>query len=595
MKSSLRSSLAILLGFGLPAALGAQTSDAVAPAPKTPGQTGIITPDGDAPPELVDTRETPADGAVTSAEETRLNTVLLTALKGIGFVTSLEDAKAMGDVGGVVAPDDLPLLSTSDFQTEVASKYLGQPVSLASIHALNRDVVSFFKKKGRPVVDVIVPEQDITSGTLRLIVLQGRLGSVTVEGNKYFSSEMLAAKVSVAPGETLDSDRILADLNWLNQNPFRRVGLVYSRGAEVGTTDITLQVEDRRPLRLYVGYENSGNNATGNDRFLAGLNWGNAFGLDHQFNYQFAVSDTYEDFYAHSASYVIPLPSRHTLTFYGAYANSSAEVVAGLLTADGESYSAGFRYAIPLKSTRTLNQELFWGYDYKFSSNILTFGVPLPASKTETNQFNLGYGGSLRDSLGATSLTVTGFFSPGGITSYDSDADYDQASAGSSADYYYGRVTLERITRLPADFSLLTSITGQLASDNLLVSEQLGAGGYATVRGYDERVANAENGIIGRVELRSFPISVRETFNLQMPSDQLQFLGFWDAAMLYRYDRPAPGLADSYNLGSAGIGFRYSIAQYLSVRFDYGWQLRDDANVGGQGNSRGHVGVILSY
>lgn len=594
--NSLHRPAAWLLSLGFALSLAAQPIDQVRPEPKAPTDSGIVTPESDAPAKIEDTREPEVKtGEVTSGNEAKLNTVLLTSLKGLAFVTSAEEAKEVGEVGGVVADDELPLLSTPAFREEVALNHLGKPVTLASINALNREVVAFFKKKGRPVVDVIVPEQDITNGTLRLIVLQARLGEVTVQGNRYFSSEMLTAKLSLAEGDILDSEQVLEDLNWLNQNPFRRVGLVYKRGAEVGETDIVVQVEDRRPVRFYAGYEDSGTDATGNNRWIAGVNWGNAFGLDHQMNYQFTMADDLNDFYAHSGSYVIPLSWRHTLTFYAAYANSSAEVVAGLLNADGESYSTGFRYAIPLRSTGHLTHEAFFGYDYKFSQNALIFGgITQPADKTEVSQFNAGYAASLRDALGGTSLTTTVFYSPGKMTPRNTDSDFNSVSADSSADYYYGRATLERLTRMPADFSLVASVTGQVSSSNLLVSEQLGAGGYATVRGYDERVANAEQGLLSRVELRTPALSLREMFNITIPSDQLQFLGFWDYASLYRQDTPT-GLPASYTLSSVGVGVRYSIATNLSVRFDYGWQLKDDANVAGEGNSRGHVGVVLSY
>lgn len=594
--NSLHRPAAWLLSLGFALSLAAQPIDQVRPEPKAPTDSGIVTPESDAPVQIEDTREPEVkSGAVTSADEAKLNTVLLAALKGLAFVASSDEAKAVDEVSGVEAGEGLSLLDTQDFKEKVAFNYLGKPVTLASIHALNRDVVSFFKSKGRPVVDVIVPEQDITNGTLRLIVLQGRLGEVTVQGNRYFSSEMLAAKLRLVEGEPLDTEQVLGDLNWLNQNPFRRVGLVYKRGAEVGETDVIIQVEDRRPVRFYAGYEDSGTDATGNNRWLAGVNWGNAFGLDHQMNYQFTMADDVNDFYAHSGSYVIPLAWRHTLTFYGAYANSSAEVVAGLLNADGESYSTGFRYAIPLRSTRALAHEAFFGYDYKFSQNALIFGgITQPAEKTEVSQFNVGYAANLRDSLGGTSLTTTFFYSPGKMTPHNTDSEFNSVSGGSSADYYYGRATLERLTRMPADFSLVTSVTGQISSSNLLVSEQLGAGGYATVRGYDERVANAEQGVMSRVELRTPALSLREMFNIAMPSDQLQFLGFWDYASLYRHDTPT-GLPASYTLSSVGVGLRYSIATNLSLRFDYGWQLQEDAAVAGESSSRGHVGVVLSY
>lgn len=596
MKATHRSSAALLFSLGFALSAGAQPVEQVAPEPKAPGETGIITPDGAARPRVEDARDPAATaGVVSAADEARLNTVLIAALHGLAFTTSAEGARASGPVAGVSAPEELALLGTAEFRDKVAAKHLGRPVTLASIQALNREVVEFFKAHNRPIVDVIVPEQDITEGTLRIIVLEARLGQVSVRGNRHFSSDRLAAQMGAAPGETLDLGRILDDLNWLNQNPFRRVGLVYTRGAELGTTDLVLEVEDRRPLRFYAGYEDSGTDATGQNRWLAGVNWGNAFNLDHQLNYQFTMADHTEDFHAHSLSYVVPLSWRHTLTFYATYANSSAEVVSGLLGADGRSTSAGFRYAIPLRSTPSLSHELSFGYDYKYSRNTLIFyPFPLPATKTDVSQFNLGYGASLRDRFGGTSLSAAYFYSPGRMTAYNSDEDFVATSAGASAEYYYGRATLERLTRLPADFSLVASVTGQASSSNLLVSEQLGAGGHATVRGYDERVANAEQGVIGRVELRAPAFSLADVLKLSIRNDAFQLLGFWDHASLYRHTEPF-GLPESYTLSSAGVGFRYSIATNVSVRFDYGWQLLRDSDVPGEDTSRGHVGVVISY
>lgn len=590
-----RAPASVLLGLGLTLSVGAQTSDDPVLKPKDPNETGIVKPET-APFVKVEDTRTPAEEPkaaeplppVTAEDSAKLNAVLITSLEGLAFGSSPQSAQDLGTVSGVVATEDLPLLNSAEFLSAVANNYLRKPVTLASINALNRDIVSFFKAKGLPVVDVIVPEQDITAGTLRFIVLQARLGAVKVEGNQWFSDELIASQLRTAPGGLLDSKSLIEDLNWLNQNPFRRVGLVYARGAEVGTTDIALQVEDRRPFRFYAGYENSGNQATGDNRWLAGVNWGNAFGKDHQANYQFTMADKYDDFYAHSGSYVVPLPWRHTLTFYGAYANSSAEVIAGTLNAEGESYSTGFRYTIPLAAQLRLNHEFFFGYDYKFSSNALVFGpTTLPANKTEIHQFNAGYAANLRDSLGSTAVTATVFVSPGDLGNHNNDADFSTVSAGSASDYTYGRVTVERVTKLPLDFSLVASITGQLSTGNLLVSEQLGAGGYASLRGYDEREANAEEGFISKVELRT------PSFAVGSANSQLQLLAFWDHAELRRYDA-VPLSPDGYSLGSAGVGLRYNFSTYLSLRADYGWQIKD-SSLGDTGDSRGHVGVIVSY
>ena len=57
-----------------------------------------------------------------------------------------------------------------------------------------------------------------------------------------------------------------------------------------------LETRDRFPLRLYAGYDNSGNVATGRDRWNLGFNSGNALWLDGVLSYRFTSSD---DFWHH--------------------------------------------------------------------------------------------------------------------------------------------------------------------------------------------------------------------------------------------------------------------------------------------------------
>ena len=75
-------------------------------------------------------------------------------------------------------------------------------------------------------------------------------------------------------------------------------------------TDIILMVKDRVPLRIYTGYENTGNNVGGSSRILAGLNIGNLFYLDHRFDYQFMTAPDIAKWQAHSFTYTAPLPWR---------------------------------------------------------------------------------------------------------------------------------------------------------------------------------------------------------------------------------------------------------------------------------------------
>jgi hemolysin activation/secretion protein len=575
--------------------LAAETYERV--QPKLPGETGIL----DAEPSTKgQIKDEAGDAELQGAQAAKLNTVLLKELTGLAFLESPAEVQPNGLAGveGVTASGSLGVLAGEAFAQEVASQYLWQELTLRKLNALNRDTVAFLRASGFPVVDVIIPEQDITAGTVQLIVLKGRVGEVNITGNQYFDSGFLASQVEIQPGTVVTSDSVREDLNWINRNPFRNVNLLYSRGSQTGTTDLTFQVEDRRPFRVYAGYENSGTDSTDRDRIIGGFNWGNAFGLDHQLNYQYSTAPSTSDFYAHSGSYVAPLPWRHILSFYGAYSNSTAEITSGVIAAEGESYTLGVRYTVPLKSTEVFNHELFGGFEYKYSENSLIFGgIGLPETKTEIGQFNFGYSAGLQDKWGFTSLNATLYHSPGDLFSHNDDEDFSAVLFDGQAEYTYGRIVLERTTRLPHDFSLLTSITGQLSGENLLVSEQLGAGGYATVRGYDERVANAEEGFITTVELRTPTLTVtgQEIFGAKLPGDQLQLLAFWDYANLDRKNPdPASPAPEDFSLSAGGVGLRYSLTEHFSLRFDYGWQL-EDSEVGEKGDSRGHVGVVFSY
>ena len=146
---------------------------------------------------------------------------------------------------------------------------------------------------------------------------------------------------------------------------------------------------------------------------------------------------------------------------------------------------------------------------------------------------------------------------------------------------------------MPCDFSWIVRGWGQVAGERLLPSEQLGFGGYDTIRGYDEREVNGDEGWIISNEVRTPPASLGKLFRLKKATDQLQFLGFLD----YGEAHIRNALTDedrSIELCSVGVGLRYTITHYLSVRFDYGWQLKD-SGTGNPDNSRAHVAALLSF
>lgn len=518
--------------------------------------------------------------------------VLVKDLRGLVFVDSPSKVKK-GGVSGVsgIQAVDLPLLQDPSFKP-VVEGYFGKPVTLRVLNTIVRDIIIYYRNNERPVVDVIVPEQEITGGIIQLVVIEAKLGEVRVEGNKWFSSEDLADDVRIKPGENFDEEILRSDLRWINNNPFRDVNFIYTPGKNPGTADLELQVKDRFPIRVFAGYEDTGNDLTGDERFLTGLNATDIFGTDQQLNYQYTTDPTGKKLVAHTGSYIIPLPWRHTLTFFGGYAESKADVVAPF-TLEGVSWQVSTRYLVPLPDIGPYQHEAQAGFDFKQSNNNLEFGgATVTNTPTEILQWMLGYDGSMKDEWGATTAGISLFVSPGGWTDKNRTANFQIYQAFATDEYVYGIVDFDRVTRLPWDFTLNTRFKYQFSNANLLGSEQFGLGGYQTVRGYDEREANGAEGYNTSVELRTPTLSLGDLVGINGAKDQLQFLFFWDYGVTGNRTL-LPGEDPNMVLSGVGPGVRYAINPYLSFRFDYGFQLVQA--VATRHNSRGHIGVVLSY
>ena len=134
------------------------------------------------------------------------------------------------------------------------------------------------------------------------------------------------------------------------------------------------------------------------------------------------------------------------------------------------------------------------------------------------------------------------YFSPGNWGGNNNDAAFNASHTGANSHYIYDTVSLQRLTRLPENFSLVLRATLQCSDGNLTPSEQLGFGGYDSVRGYDEREVNTDEGYVFTTELRSPPISFGDIFGCHEFQDQLQLLAFWDTGEAHNHT-PLPGEA----------------------------------------------------
>ena len=534
--------------------------------------------------------ESPEGGAAKES-------VVTAEVKALVFVESGEAVKADGVPGATGVITGNKILQQEDFQEKLRA-YLGKPATMATLNKISRDVIEYYRRQGFPVVNVVVPQQTVRDGVIQFVVTEAKVGKVIVEGAKWFNPDKFKDEVSLREGDKVDGDQLQEDVRWLNNNPFRSTDLAFQPGEAPGTTDVILEVNDRMPLRFFFTYDNYGIDITGKNRLSTGFNFGNLFNLDQQVNFQYTTTtqSIFNAMNAYSGSWIVPFPWRNYMTIYGAYSGSSAEVSPNN-TLNGSSWQISARYNAPLPMIFEYTHELYGGFDFKQASNsLLIFNTSIGAGGGfgiyNVFQLTAGYSGNIPDPIGSTSFEVAGFYSPGGLGTLNDSDTYNQIVPNADPDYGYGKLNLKRGFVLPMNFSLTGAFNGQITTSNLMPTEQYGLGGYNTVRGYDERVANGDNAWVVNVEFRTPPGSIAKIFGNQEIDDRLQFLAFWDYGFV-GFSNPSPGQTSTYLMG-IGPGLRYSIDRYVSVQFDWGFQLKQ-APPGSKANDRAELSATISY
>ncbi len=521
--------------------------------------------------------------------------LLLDNLRGIVIVPTPGDVRADGwpGVEGIWHDyDDFP-----QKVGDVLTSYLGTSVSLVSLDEMIKTTIRAYRNSDRPVVDVMLPEQDITSGVVQLVVVEGKLNRIRVEGVDAKTEEYSRSMVDLEKGEVNNNRDVLRNLTWLNRSPYRKVDLVYAPGYEFGTTDIILNTLESDPTFFYMGYEDSGTEALGRNRWLAGFNWGNAFGPDQGLSYQYTTSDDFATVQAHSGAYMGALPWQHFLMIAGSYATVDSGTEAGgtILESGGKNIQTSGRYSIPINAFKSQTHELKLGFDFKSTNNNLAFGGDeVFDTTTEIFQFALGYSILAQDRWGLTKAEVTGYFSPGDWTGNNSNESFQEARNNANANYNYGTLAIERQQRLPEEWTLRMRGQGQISDGNLLASEQLGIGGYDTIRGFDNRLVRGDQGIWGTVEVFTPATSIGRFMKWKNETDELRFLGFFDYGNVGNVDR-LEDEPSSLVMSSVGAGLRWRYSDWFRLRLDYGFPISTKNLDGLDDSGRIHIGATANF
>jgi len=184
-----------------------------------------------------------------------------------------------------------------------------------------------YRDLGFPSISVTLPQQRLTNGVVVVKVVEGRLNNITVDENRYYSSNNIRrALPGLTTGILVNTKWFQPELDQANASQDRQIYPLISPGPDPGTSDLTLKVKDRLPLHGHVEINDKSSPGTPLLRTDSAVQYGNLWQREHQagFDYNFSPQamkpgDYLPGFYdqpmvaSYSGYYRLPLGFGHGL------------------------------------------------------------------------------------------------------------------------------------------------------------------------------------------------------------------------------------------------------------------------------------------
>lgn len=413
-----------------------------------------------------------------------------------------------------------------DELSALAQPLIGTRASLADLRALATRVNALYAARGIVTARAYVPPQRVENGTVRIALIEGKLGNVQFAKGRYTSDAFARSRIDLKPGEVVDMDLLRRQVNRFNRNNDARLQAQLQPGAQVGLTDVALTLVEppRNSVQLFLdtyGYESTGRLQGGVALRRNGL----LFDGDRANIYASAS----EGGLTGSASYNVAVG----LSRIGAtYARSQITVKNGPsanLDIDGFSDSASVNFARPIAEGNDWYANFVAAAAYVASENRLS-NRTVGESKVYKATAGIGFGMDLpRGSFG---LNLTG--SP-------TKADDTLEPAG------------RKFVLVNGDFAGLIGLgnsrlalrvtgAGQYVGSDFIPSNQLfQIGGPVSIRGFQPGSASGSNGYYTQAELH---------YQTPLLGRTLDAFTFFDSGKTFSQD------FGDRALGSVGFGAR---------------------------------------
>ena len=443
---------------------------------------------------------------------------------------------------------------------EITAAYEEKCLGLSHFNNILKQLTFLYVEKGYITSRAFLPEQDLSDGSLEIVVIEGSLEGIVVDG----SPESYKSQISMAfpdmvgkPVNLRDIEQGLDQLNRLRSN---NATIELEAGRKPGSSVLSVSRNKSRNWHATLGVDNLGSSTTG--EYQSRMDFGSEDVL--QLNDQWKFS--YQRSIDRHPLYFADVPSSDTFTGsfswpYGywtfAVDGSWSEYDSQIAGVVSDIDTSGLSQSVSASVSRVLHRD---------QTSITSISGKLKWKRTENLILGSRVDVSSRDlSIGTVELVHSRQLWNGQLVtsaSYSQGLDIwgafddDTAPAGSPKGQFRSlNASLSYFKPFKLGNSTATysgQISGQYTPDLLFGSEQVAYGGYSTVRGLPESVVFGNRGIMTRNE---FALQFLQSGNEQFTEVFGRFEAYTAIDSGHVFEEDSFGI-DGGNLTGATIGLR---------------------------------------
>lgn len=443
----------------------------------------------------------------------------------------------------------------------LAESVIGQDIYFEDLLRVAKKITKYYQAKGFLTSYAFIPSQNIKNGVVTICIVESKVDSIDIEGNRWARSwylkNIIMGKNGLREGDVFNAGALQGALREINQEDYIEVQSVVSKNDD--KTQLKLDVKDRFPLKFDFAWDDYGRSYTGVQRasFLLGLD--NVTGMGDKIYGGTILSSGATGVLAGYSVPISPYGTRLSFDFSNSNINLGGPYK--FLNVKGKAQSYALRITHPLIENAKTSVVAYTGIDFV---NASTESKLLNSTLSDYNLYVLrsGFHGMTDDKNGRWIGTLGFDVGLPGATKGE--------IRGPQGVFFKLVAGATRVQRLFGRTIGILRVNGQYSPNRLYTAEQMQIGGPYTLRGYQPAELIGDYGVTGTAEIRTPIPGLRKILpnKLKFIDDKVRLAVFYDFGWVqehsHLYDYP------QNFLHSVGFGSYISLTDWISLQFGVG-------------------------